>query len=60
MAATAAQLQQAAAANDEMKATLQQLQEECEHLKQVHQKKLAEKMEELNSVKVRHKGLFCV
>ena len=45
-------MEQTATAKDEMEAALQQLQEEHEHLKQEHQKTLAEKMEELNNVKV--------
>lgn len=52
MAATTAQLQQAAAARDEMETALQHFREKCDHLEQEHQKTLAKKVEELNSVKV--------
>lgn len=52
MVAATAQQEQAVSAKAEMEMALQQLQNECDHLKQEHQMKLAEKIEELNSVKV--------
>ena len=45
-------MEQTATAKNEMEAALQRLQEESEGLKQEHQKILAEKVEELNNVKV--------
>ena len=45
-------MEQTATAKNEMEAALQRLKEECEHLKQEHQKTLAKKVEELNNVKV--------
>ena len=45
-------MEQTATVKNEMEAALQQLHEECEHFKQEHQKTLAEKVEELNNVKV--------
>ena len=50
-------MEQTATAKNEMEAALQRLEEECEHLKQEHQKTLAEKMEELNNVKVWEKRM---
>ena len=52
MAATAAQLEQAASARDKMETSLQHLREKCDHLEQEHQQTLTEKVEELNSMKV--------
>ena len=58
MAASTAQMEQAATAKNEMEAALQWLQEKHEHLKQEHQKTLAEKMEVLNYVKVCEKRML--
>ena len=52
MAATAAQLEQAAAARDKMETALLHLREKCDHLEQEHQQTLAKKVEELNRMKV--------
>lgn len=54
MDATAAQMKQAVATKDKMAVTLQQLQEESDHLKREHQKEVAEKNEELSRLKVQH------
>ena len=52
MAATTSQLEQAAAARNEMEKELQHLREKCDHLEQEHQETLAKKVEDLNSMKV--------
>ena len=51
-------MEQAATAKNEMEAALQRLQEEHEHLKQEHQKTLAETMEGLNYEKVWEKRMY--
>ena len=52
MAATTAQLEQAAATRDKMKTELQHLHEKCDCLEKEHQQTVAKKVEELKSVKV--------
>ena len=52
MAATTAQLEQAATARDKLETALQHLREKCDHREQEHQQTLAKKVEELNSMKV--------